>query len=224
MTHRELLLAAIAAAPDADGPLAVYADWLAERGEPLGELLHAQLAIAAAGGRDDPRAAELVAWERRVLRDHEAALAGRRHHPDLRWRFQRGVIVGFGHRGLFRAPPPGPEANAIWLRFFPNGRGVLRWQPLETRAQSVVGAHGAEGTYRLELVGDEVARIAVTMSFDGAGDVDYACTLRRGALDAQIHSHINGWTHATTFELVHTDAAVDSRDALSDVTGSAPSA
>jgi uncharacterized protein (TIGR02996 family) len=62
------LLAAIRAAPDDDAPRAVYADWLLERGDPLGELIAIQLARHASGGR--PSRAEtalLVRLRRRVL-------------------------------------------------------------------------------------------------------------------------------------------------------------
>ncbi|MCX5745896.1 MAG: TIGR02996 domain-containing protein [Proteobacteria bacterium] len=52
------LLAAIYAAPAEDGPRAIYADWLQERGDPRGELIALQLS-------DDP---SLPRWERTPAR------------------------------------------------------------------------------------------------------------------------------------------------------------
>jgi uncharacterized protein (TIGR02996 family) len=64
------LVAGIAAAPDDDAPRIVYADWLLERGDPRGDLMTAQCALARADADDRPfaetgplreRVAELIA-------------------------------------------------------------------------------------------------------------------------------------------------------------------
>jgi uncharacterized protein (TIGR02996 family) len=60
------LLAAIAADPDDDGPRIVYADWLLQAGDPRGELIAIQCALARG------RTPELVARERSLLERHEA--------------------------------------------------------------------------------------------------------------------------------------------------------
>jgi uncharacterized protein (TIGR02996 family) len=64
MTKAELI-AAVAAAPEDDGPRLVYADWLLERGDVLGELIRVQCRLAAGDG--DPA---LVARERELLAAH----------------------------------------------------------------------------------------------------------------------------------------------------------
>jgi uncharacterized protein (TIGR02996 family) len=65
------LLAAITADPDDDGPRIVYADWLLQAGDPRGELIAIQCALARG------RTPELVARERSLLERYEAEwLAG----------------------------------------------------------------------------------------------------------------------------------------------------
>lgn len=60
--NEEDLLAEIFAAPDDDGPRAVYADWLSERGDPRGEFITLQLR-----GIDLARQAELIAQHGRAF-------------------------------------------------------------------------------------------------------------------------------------------------------------
>jgi uncharacterized protein (TIGR02996 family) len=88
MTHPDenSLLAAIAADPVDDGPRVVYADWLQQLGDPRGELIAVQCALARG------RTAELADRERVLLDRHEAewlATAGLRPGEG---RFQRGLI------------------------------------------------------------------------------------------------------------------------------------
>ncbi|HEY0251736.1 MAG TPA: TIGR02996 domain-containing protein, partial [Kofleriaceae bacterium] len=52
MTREQDLLAAIRADPDDDAPRAIYADLLAERGDPRGELIHLQLERSEDDDRD----------------------------------------------------------------------------------------------------------------------------------------------------------------------------
>jgi len=60
----------VAADPEEDGPRLVFADWLDERGDPRGEFIRVQVALARLPA-DDPRAD--------ALRDREAALLARYH-------------------------------------------------------------------------------------------------------------------------------------------------
>jgi len=48
------LVASIVATPDEDGPRLVYADWLSDRGDPRGELIAVQCALATADRDDQP--------------------------------------------------------------------------------------------------------------------------------------------------------------------------
>jgi len=84
-------LAAIRDAPDDDTARLVYADWLAERDDPRGELLHAQVALA---GLDPADAAylDLADRECRWLAAHaEACYPGRPRTDGIAWRFRRGL-------------------------------------------------------------------------------------------------------------------------------------
>lgn len=214
---RAALLAAIAAAPDAEAPRLIYADWLAQRGDPRGELLHAQLAIARLPA-GDPALAELRAWERRILREHEARLAGPLHHPCIRWRYALGAPIGFGHAGHFQAPPPSREGrdNAIWLRFAPGGDVHVAWADEHAPSGEIGWRHGGRGRYTLAPRGGAAA-VAFSAEFSEDAFVDYEVTLEGGVIAARIHSRINGWRHETRFSLVHIDdPAADTRDDLTD--------
>jgi uncharacterized protein (TIGR02996 family) len=91
----EPFLARIAAAPDADGPRLVFADWLEEQGDsPRALFIRVQCALAA-GGSDPTRRRQLFRLERRLLRLH-----GKRWRAALplvagmTWgRFERGFIA-----------------------------------------------------------------------------------------------------------------------------------
>jgi uncharacterized protein (TIGR02996 family) len=63
--NRETLLAAIRATPDDLDAYRVYGDWLSERGDPRGQLIAVQHALATAG---DPDRDQLRALEARLLR------------------------------------------------------------------------------------------------------------------------------------------------------------
>jgi uncharacterized protein (TIGR02996 family) len=100
MTDASALLAAVRADPADDAPRLVYADWLDEHGQPeRAEFIRVQCELAR---RDDPalrrREAELVAA-------HHDNLAGPLAAPHLRFRFERGFPVAFGHAGLFIREP-----------------------------------------------------------------------------------------------------------------------
>ena len=70
VTERELL-AAIHAEPQIDEHRRVYADWLAERGDPRGEFIHLQLAAGDGHVTEDARARM-----RALVRAHAKAWLG----------------------------------------------------------------------------------------------------------------------------------------------------
>jgi uncharacterized protein (TIGR02996 family) len=89
------LVAHIVAAPDEDGPRLVYADWLSDRGDPRGEFIVVQCALAVADRDDRP------AHETNPLRDRsselEASSGDQWREPALeialgRYTFRRGLI------------------------------------------------------------------------------------------------------------------------------------
>lgn len=67
----EQLLQAIRERPDDDGPRLVYADWLSDRGDPRGELIVLQCALARLD-RDDADRHPLEARERELMTAHRA--------------------------------------------------------------------------------------------------------------------------------------------------------
>lgn len=92
---KRALLDAIAAAPDDDGPRLVYADWLAERNDGLGEFIVAQCALAR--GAEGPRAEELRAraaeLERELAWKWLSELAPLAPREKWQWRFERGFLA-----------------------------------------------------------------------------------------------------------------------------------
>ena len=153
MSDAPALLAAIRAAPADDAPRLVYADWLDEHGQAeRAEFIRVQCELAR---RANPA---LRRREAELLAAHHDALAGPLAAPHLRFRFDRGFIVGFGHVGAFAADPGlhDPYVNRPYrhyLRFFPD-RTVIGAQTTETPFRVVrwlvLGAEGIErGEYQI---------------------------------------------------------------------------
>ncbi len=55
MTHDDAFLQAIIERPDDDAPRLIYADWLDERGDPRGEFIRVQCALAGTSECDSRR-------------------------------------------------------------------------------------------------------------------------------------------------------------------------
>src|SRR5213082_3411492 len=88
-------VAQIVAAPDDDRPRLVYADHLMEKGDPLGELIAVQCALARHDATDEdvgdvPR---LRVRERALLAAHGKAWTSAAGLADWQGRFQRGFIA-----------------------------------------------------------------------------------------------------------------------------------
>lgn len=111
MSERAAFMRAILAAPDDDLPRLVYADWLDERGDPLGEFIRIQLAIAALADephsdagvygtgrpsardrRDAGRLADLRAREMPLLHAHVPAWVAPLGSAVTGLRFWRGFV------------------------------------------------------------------------------------------------------------------------------------
>jgi uncharacterized protein (TIGR02996 family) len=77
MSDRAAFLAAIRAAPADDLPRLVFADWLDERGDPLGEFIRVQIELEPVRDRiDDPHVRDLTHREADLLVRHGEAWAG----------------------------------------------------------------------------------------------------------------------------------------------------
>src|SRR5262245_64243242 len=66
MTHDDAFLQAVVENPDDDAPRLMYADWLEERGDPRGEFIRVQVALARSA-EDDERRPEWTAREKVLL-------------------------------------------------------------------------------------------------------------------------------------------------------------
>lgn len=88
-TTDQLLLAAILASPDDDAPRLAYADLLQQRGDPRGELIVVQCALAAES--DPARRETLAARAEAILATHRETWT-RAHDPRGIYRFARGFI------------------------------------------------------------------------------------------------------------------------------------
>src|SRR5687767_11912611 len=81
MSDRDAFLAAIRAAPDDDAPRLVFADWLAERGDPAcAELIRGQCASAALDRTPDTDEAE---YQRAVVWAHPNRAVPADFPPDM---------------------------------------------------------------------------------------------------------------------------------------------
>src|SRR5262245_47228166 len=129
------LEAAVAASPDDDAPRLVYADWLSARGDPRGEFIRVQCALAETK-RPAKERNELRQREAALLRKHAAdwlgGLAGHLlHRDDFGWQFARGWLDALHfpilREGLARALAESPEARLLRrLVVADNGPGAER--------------------------------------------------------------------------------------------------
>lgn len=85
------LLAQILANPADDQARLVYADWLTEHGDPRGELITVQLALAAARSSADKR--KLAARERELLEKHARQWAKRAMQDAKEYELRRGFVA-----------------------------------------------------------------------------------------------------------------------------------
>jgi len=77
--------------PDDDGPRLIFADWLDEQGDPRGEFIRIQCAIARLP-HDDPRRADLQQREQALLDAHQHDWAARLQGIASDWTYRRGFI------------------------------------------------------------------------------------------------------------------------------------
>jgi uncharacterized protein (TIGR02996 family) len=175
----DALRAAIAADPDAIENWLVYADWLAERDDPRGELIVLELAIEARTAGD-----EAIHRHRALLRDEDALLspqlADHAHHLDLElWRgFIRGARV-FGPpddlptRAVLDALYADP--HACLLRSLELGPHVeLCTTPGGDRIRTLSLATLAPCELALDAGFPNLESLELTLGRDGLGDLDPA--------------------------------------------------
>ena len=91
MTHDEAFLQAIIDNPDDDAPRLIYADWLEERGDPRGEFIRVQCALAGMA-ENDARWPGLMAREKALLATYQKAWIGPACEHVHRPVFARGLL------------------------------------------------------------------------------------------------------------------------------------
>jgi uncharacterized protein (TIGR02996 family) len=84
-------LRAIKETPEDDAPRLVFADWLEEQGDPRGEFLRLQCALARLG-EADPARAPLDGREWELRECHEAEWLGPLYDLAEGWEFRRGLV------------------------------------------------------------------------------------------------------------------------------------
>jgi uncharacterized protein (TIGR02996 family) len=117
--------------PDDDGPRSIYADWLEEQGNPPGEFIRIQCALAG-GNLEERQRRELERQEQELLAAHQQEWLGPACSPRLRWRFHRGFLVAM--QGMFRQVA---GRYTDYLRFFLNGQVRLGQARAETAPAEV---------------------------------------------------------------------------------------
>lgn len=90
--EKAAFLEAIRAQPDDDVVRLVYADWLEERGEPLGAFIRAQVRLAQLP-KDDPEVPGLRALERELLEAHRAEWLAGSPTDVSECEFRRGFVA-----------------------------------------------------------------------------------------------------------------------------------
>src|SRR5262245_51105112 len=91
LNQDDAFLQAILEQPDDDTVRLIYADWLEEQGNPRGEFIRVQCALARLP-TDDPRRAELEAREATLLAAHRDAWLAPVREIGTEWEFRRGFV------------------------------------------------------------------------------------------------------------------------------------
>lgn len=130
--------------PDSREPYLVYADWLQERADPLGELI--ALGVAAAGG-----AADVVTRFERHLKLHEARFLGGlapqlASRAALRWR--HGLVQEIDER---RELPPPRWQELLRLRVCEVVQAITLRRPCPAELDAVIAEHAAGSLRALTL-------------------------------------------------------------------------
>jgi uncharacterized protein (TIGR02996 family) len=95
---RASFLGAIADCPEDDSPRLIYADWLEERGDPLGRFIRIQCALERLQA-DDRRRPALEGEEREILSEYEEEWTADLRGAAEAWQFRRGLVEGIEASG-----------------------------------------------------------------------------------------------------------------------------
>jgi uncharacterized protein (TIGR02996 family) len=212
MTEEDALLQAISAEPEDDAPRLVYADWLEERGDPRGEFIRLECALARADP-NGPRAAPLWTRRQQLINKYEREWI-RELRPFLKsWAFRRGLVeqAGMGvRRFLDNADTLFRKAPVRHLRLFGASKliGAVARCPHLARLTSLDLYHnniGDEGAEALAASPHLAGLRELFLSFNRIGD--------RGALSLAASPHLG---QLTRLEVVCNDIGPAAAAALRD--------
>jgi uncharacterized protein (TIGR02996 family) len=199
MTDDPALLAAIRATPDDDAPRLVYADWLDEHNQPeRAEFIRVQVAVARRKSRP------LRRREAELLAEHHDTFAGHMAAPGIRFRFERGFIVGFGHVGVF--VDHNKRSGVMYLlRFFPDGLAVTDAAG-ERPVRELLGDLGRDsdtaGRYTLNPDQRPASISFTTVSPHTGYRIDYRGVFKRTFLHIEMGSPGQKWQQPRRYKLV----------------------
>lgn len=125
----------IQASPSADGPRLAYADWLAQRGDPLAEFIRVQCALEPVREQDSEEARQLRQREEDLLLKDSGGLLGSLWRPVYGSDFLPVFRRGFAERVALPAPMFLEHGLAL-ARDFPLARELVLYD-LRERAEEL---------------------------------------------------------------------------------------
>jgi uncharacterized protein (TIGR02996 family) len=193
-------LAAIRAAPDDDAPRLVYADWLDEHGQSArAEFIRVQCLLARR------KSAELRAREAELLARHHDAFAAHLAAPGLRFTFERGFIVAFGHSGVFVDRNKRTDVMYL-LRFYPDGLVITDAtgiQPVEEVLPEFHRGNSRDRSARYTMNWDArpAGVLFSTVSEDTGYQIDYRGVFKKTFLHIEMGSPGEKWHRPRRYKL-----------------------
>jgi uncharacterized protein (TIGR02996 family) len=204
MNQADAFVQAILDDPDDDSLRLIYADWLEERGDPRGEFIRVQYALAGMDA-DDPRRPPLEARERALLKEHGAVWAGPLPQLVKEYSFCRGFVgevtlgaESFLERGaeLFRLSPVQTVRLSGWgsqIAAVANAPHLSRVRGLDLRHLRLFDVGSAPLRTLLDsLYLDRLTSLDLTSNYMGdAGAALLAGSPRMAGVTA-LHQGVNG--------------------------------
>ena len=162
--------------PGDDGPRLIFADWLDEHGDPRGEFIRVQCALACLPA-DDPRRASLEKREQALLEAYKPAWSARLHGLAADWTYRRGLVEAVS-----------VDASA----FLERGRELFRHGPIR-RVRFLEAGRCFPQLVESPLLG-KIPEIDLCGNFLGNGGVNLLARARQLASLEVLHLGFNDLT------------------------------